>query len=269
MIKVEQAGFYYDNSDFLFRDLSFEIKTGETLSILGANGIGKTTFLRCMLGFLKLKEGKMLLNGKNTKQMQPTEFWKLVSYVPQAKQLVFGYSVLNMVVMGRSQYISFGHVPNKKDFALAYSILEEMGMEDLAERSCNKLSGGQLQMVLIARALAKEPKVLVLDEPESNLDMKNQLKVLDILDRLSHRQNLSIIINTHFPANALRCCDKTLMLKSDGYLFGDTNHIITQENIKEFFDISAKVVQVKETVKSYYGIVPMTLNAEDKNTAVV
>ena len=124
-------------------------------------------------------------------------------------------------------------------------------------------------MVLIARALAKEPKVLVLDEPESNLDMKNQLKVLDILDRLSHRQNLSIIINTHFPANALRCCDKTLMLKSDGYLFGDTNHIITQENIKEFFDISAKVVQVKETVKSYYGIVPMTLNAEDKNTAVV
>ena len=268
MIKVENAAFGYDNSNFLFQDLSFEVKKGETLSILGANGIGKTTFLRCMLGFLKLKNGEIIIDGKNTKNMQTTEFWKLVSYVPQAKQLVFGYSVLNMVVMGRSQYVSFGRVPNKKDFEIAQKILIDMGMEDLMERSCNKLSGGQLQMVLIARALAKEPKVLILDEPESNLDMKNQLKVLDILDRLAHQQNLAVIINTHFPANALRCSDKTLMLKSDGHLFGNTEEIITQENIKEFFDISAKVIQVQEKLKKYYGIVPMNLNTTQQKVIV-
>ena len=114
-------------------------------------------------------------------------------------------------------------------------------------------------MVLIARALAKEPKVLILDEPESNLDMKNQLRVLDILDRLAHRQNLAIIINTHFAGNALRCADKTLMLKSGGYLFGDTERIINRENIREYFDISAQVVQVQEDAKQYHGIIPMNL----------
>ena len=268
MIKVENAAFAYENNNFLFKNLSFDVKKGETLSILGANGIGKTTFLRCMLGFLKMEKGDITIDGKNTKNMSTTDFWKLVSYVPQAKQLVFGYSVLNMVVMGRSQYVSFGHVPNKKDFEIAQSILMDMGMEDLMERSCNKLSGGQLQMVLIARALAKEPKVLILDEPESNLDMKNQLKVLDILDKLSHKQNLAVIINTHFPANALRCSDKTLMLKAGGYLFGNTQEIITQENIKEFFDISAKVVHVQEELKKYYGIIPMNLNAVQQKLIV-
>lgn len=268
MIKVNNAAFRYDDGDFLFRDLSFDIKAGETLAILGANGIGKTTFLRCMLGFLKLKSGDILVEGKNTKEMSSTEFWKLVSYVPQAKQLVFGYSVLNMVVMGRSQYVSFGRVPSQKDFDIAWNILKDMGLEHLADRSCNKLSGGQLQMVLIARALAKEPKVLILDEPESNLDMKNQLKVLDILDKLAHRQNLSIIINTHFPGNALRCSDKTLMLKSDGYLFGDTAEVINQENIREYFDISAKVIQVQEESGKYHGIIPMNLLGKQEKTAI-
>lgn len=268
MIKVKNAAFRYDDGDFLFRDLSFQVKAGETLAILGANGIGKTTFLRCMLGFLKLKSGDIMIEGKNTKEMSTTEFWKLVSYVPQAKQLVFGYSVLNMVVMGRSQYVAFGRVPSQKDFDIAWNILKDMGLEHLADRSCNKLSGGQLQMVLIARALAKEPKVLILDEPESNLDMKNQLKVLDILDKLAHRQNLAIIINTHFPGNALRCSDKTLMLKSDGYLFGDTAEVINQENIREYFDISAKVIQVQEDSKQYHGIIPMNLLGSKEETTV-
>ena len=266
MIKVNNAAFHYDDGQFLFQNLSFDVKAGETLAILGANGIGKTTFLRCMMGFLKLKSGEIMLDGKSTQQMTTTEFWKLVSYVPQAKNLVFGYSVLNMVVMGRSQYVRFGQVPSQKDFDMARNILREMGLEDLAERSCNKLSGGQLQMVLIARALAKEPKVLILDEPESNLDMKNQLKVLDILDRLAHRQNLAIIINTHFPGNALRCSDKTLMLKSGSYIFGDTAEIINQENISEYFDISAKVVQIQEESKAYHGIIPMNiLGSEEKS----
>ena len=162
----------------------------------------------------------------------------------------------------------FGRVPSQKDFDIAWNILKDMGLEHLADRSCNKLSGGQLQMVLIARALAKEPKVLILDEPESNLDMKNQLKVLDILDKLAHRQNLAIIINTHFPGNALRCSDKTLMLKSDGYLFGDTAEVINQENIREYFDISAKVIQVQEESGKYHGIIPMNLLGKQEKTAI-
>ena len=259
MIKVENASFGYEGGQSLFSHLDFEVKKGETLAILGANGIGKTTFLRCLMGFLKLDEGKMRIAGRDIAQLPTTEFWKLVSYVPQAKNLVFGYSVLNMVVMGRSQYVPFGRVPNQKDYDQARGILEDLGLADLADRSCNKLSGGQLQMVLIARALSKNPEILIMDEPESNLDMKNQLKVLNIIDQLSHRNNLAVIINTHFPANAMRCSDKTLLLKSGGHLFGDTSDVINRENIQEYFDISAEVVNVRENGRRYQGIVPIDI----------
>lgn len=267
MIKTENAAFGYDGGQMLFQNLSFSVEKGETLAILGANGIGKTTFLRCMMGFLKLGAGRILVDGQDVAHMPVTEFWKLVSYVPQAKSLVFGYSVLNMVVMGRSQYVPFGCVPSKKDFEHAMQILEEMGLSDLASRSCNKLSGGQLQMVLIARALSKDPKILIMDEPESNLDMKNQLKVLNIIDKLSHRDQLSVIINTHFPANAMRCSDKTLLLKRDGHLFGRTKEIITRENIREYFDISAEVVDVQENGRQYRGIVPIDLLCQEEKPA--
>ncbi len=267
MIKVEKAAFAYEKSPFLFHDLSFSVQKGETLAILGANGIGKTTFLRCLMGFLKLKEGKVSIAGKDISQMSSTEFWKLVSYVPQAKNLVFGYSVLNMVVMGRSQYVPFGRVPSKKDFDYAMHILTEMGLQDLADRSCNQLSGGQLQMVLIARALCKEPKILIMDEPESNLDMKNQLKVLDIVEKLAHKNNLTILINTHFPANALRCSDKTLLLKADTYLFGETSAVINRENIQDYFDIQAEVINIQEGGKHYQGIIPINLLPQDVQPA--
>ena len=263
MIKVEGAAFGYEKDQYLFQNLDFEVQEGETLAILGANGIGKTTFLRCLMGFLKLDEGKMFIDGKDTTHMSPTEFWKLVSYVPQARSLVFGYTVLNMVVMGRSQYVPFGCVPSQKDFDHAMGILEEMGLADLANRSCNRLSGGQLQMVLIARALAKDPRILIMDEPESNLDMKNQLKVLDIIDRLAHRKNLAIIINTHFPANAMRCSEKTLLLKNNGHLFGNTREIITRDHIQEYFDISAEVVHIEDGGREYQGIIPINILGKD------
>ena len=167
MIKVTGAGFSYGNKPLLFSDISFEVREGETLAILGPNGIGKTTLLRCMMRFLPLKKGKIEIQGESVEGMSQKQFWKDISYVPQAKRLVFGYSAVNMVVMGLSQNIAFGRTPKKEDYDRAYELLEGFGLGDIADQSCNTLSGGQLQMVLIARALIKNPKLLIMDEPES------------------------------------------------------------------------------------------------------
>jgi iron complex transport system ATP-binding protein len=259
MVKVENASFSYNGGDLVFANLNFEVPRGEVLAILGANGIGKTTLFRCLMGFLKFRTGDVWIDGKNTCLMGASEFWRDLSYVPQGKGLIFDYSVLNMVVMGRSNNIGFGRMPKKEDYRAAQRILEELNLDALADRPCTTLSGGQLQMVLIARALVKNPKILVMDEPESNLDMKNQLKTLDLIDTLAHKKNYTVLINTHFPAHALRCADKTLIMGPEGYLEGDTRQVVTQENIEAYFGVRAKVLRFEDNAREFQGIVPFAL----------
>jgi iron complex transport system ATP-binding protein len=260
MVRVENASFSYKGGDPVFKGLSFEVPQGKAMAILGANGIGKTTLFRCFMGFLKLDAGEVWIDGKNRRRMGTAEFWQDLSYVPQGKGLIFDYTVLNMVVMGRSNHIGFGKMPKKEDYRAALEILEEMNLDSLADRPCTTLSGGQLQMVLIARALVKKPKILIMDEPESNLDMKNQLKTLDLIDTLAHKKNYTVLINTHFPAHALRCTDKTLIMGPAGcYITGDTKDVVTQENIETYFGVRARILQFEDMAREYRGIVPFAL----------
>ncbi len=259
MIRVENLGFSYNNKKDIFKGVSFHLKQGEIMAVLGANGIGKTTMMRCMMGFLKLKEGEVWIDGVNTKSMTPSCFWRNISYVPQAKNLVFGYSVLDMVVMGLSQQVKFGYTPSKEDYEKAYELLKEMELEELAHRSCNSISGGQLQLVLIARALIKEPDILIMDEPESNLDMKNQLKVLEIMKKISKERNVTVIINTHYPEHALRYTDKTLILGRNSYVFDESHKAITKENIHQYFDVEASIYDVEVGEERYRGILPISI----------
>lgn len=262
MIRAENLSFSYNGSQDIFKDISFQIHKGEIMAVLGANGIGKTTMMRCMMRFLPLKTGEVYLNGKNTREMDGCQFWKKVSYVPQAKGVAFGHSVLNMVVMGLSQYIKFGYTPGKREYGKAYEMLREVGMEEFAERSCTALSGGQLQMVLIARALIKEPEILIMDEPESNLDMKNQLKVLELMKRIAKERGVTVVINTHYPEHALRYSDKTLILGKDSYVFDGSKKAITQENIYRYFKVNAGVYDVNVNGEVYQGILPVSYEEE-------
>lgn len=256
MLKVTNAGFGYGNRPLLFSKVSFEVKAGETLAILGPNGIGKTTLLRCIMRFLALKEGDIEIDGIETKHMDQKRFWRDISYVPQAKQLVFGYPAVDMVVMGLSQNISIGRTPRREDYDRGYALLEEFGLGSVANQSCNTLSGGQLQMVLIARALIKEPGLLIMDEPESNLDMKNQLIVLNTIERLA-ASNLAIVINTHYPEHALRCAHKTLLMGKEGYLFGDTRDVITEKHIRDYFEIDSQMMHMEKNGRRYDSIIPI------------
>ena len=264
MIKVENLTFSYDGKQNIFENVSFEVKKGEIMAVLGANGIGKTTMMRCIMKFLHPQSGKISIDGKDTLHMKSSSFWQRVSYVPQAKNLVFGYSVINMVVMGRSQYVKFGYTPGKEEYEKAYQILDEMGLASFAHRSCNSLSGGQLQMVLIARALIKEPDILIMDEPESNLDMRNQLKVLEIMQNAAKKRQVTVIINTHYPEHALRYTQKTLILGRDSYVFADSREAITEENIFRYFKVNAGIYDVTIGGQVYQGILPYSYKKEEK-----
>jgi iron complex transport system ATP-binding protein len=260
MIKVDGASFYYRKDRELFRDLSFELPERETLAILGANGAGKTSLLRCLMRFLKFKKGAAFIDGVDFSSIREDEFWRRVSYVPQAKGCVFGHTSLNMVIMGRSPYIGMGRRPKQADLDAALATMRSLGLEGLAAQPVSSLSGGQLQMVLIARALVKNPEILIMDEPESSLDLRNQLKVLELIEKLRVERKITIIVNTHFPGHALRIADHTLFLGREGYIYGRTGDVVDEVNIRNFYGVDSVILNVDAPAAKVPAVVPMGIS---------
>ena len=256
--EVENGSFHYPGqSKVLFKDISFTLTEGQILTVLGPNGVGKTTLLRCILGFLPWTSGTTRMDGEALGRIPPQKLWRNISYVPQARHAPAGYRVEDMVLLGRT-----GRLPTEEDLQSAREALHRCGISHLADRSCNTLSGGEYQMVLIARALAAKPKLLVLDEPESNLDFKNQLLVLELLQELS-REGLACIFNTHYPAHALRWGTHTLMLSPEGQsLFGTAAELITRENMAAIFGVQAVIGGVETEDTTYADVVPIGLSRE-------
>lgn len=242
-IEVHQGSFGYPGYQPLFDDISFAVNPGEVLTILGPNGAGKTTLLKCITSMLSWNKGLTYLDGQDIAKMKPTDIWRRLSYVPQVQAAVFSYSVLDMVLMGRSAHLNWFSLPGKRDISIARSALRSVGITYLEKRVCSELSGGERQMVMIARALASEPGIIILDEPESHLDFRNQLIILDILENISREKGISCIINTHFPEHALRISDQTLILgKECGYVFDRTGEVITEENLRKYFGVQARLL---------------------------
>ncbi len=243
-LEVVDGCFSYVDERPILNRLSFEIDPGTFLCVLGQNGIGKTTFLRCLTGILKWKSGGVKIDGKPIDGISSI---REVAYVPQAHQVSFPYTALEMVCMGRTKHMKFFSMPSKLDRKVAMQSLEQVGIGHLSEQKCSEMSGGQLQMVYIARALAGKPKLLILDEPESHLDFKNQERVIRQLNRLVREQGISCIMNTHYPEHALRISDYTLMLGERGsYEFGLTKAVLTEANISRFFEVSARILDLNE-----------------------
>lgn len=262
---VKNGSFAYANGRRVLNNISFSVEKGQMLAILGPNGAGKTTLLRCMMGFLPWQTGESLLDGKNIAAMNQRELFSKVAYVPQAKSAVMSASVKDMVLLGRSSRYNIFGKPGTKDRQIVADTLEKLGLSHLAERSCGELSGGELQMVLIARAIASEPQIIILDEPESNLDFKNQLIVLKTLHALTE-QGISCIFNTHYPVHALRHAGKALLLdRRGGVCFGDTHAVITQENMRAAFGVETVIGQIETPTNEYFDILAID-TISDENT---
>lgn len=259
-IEVTHGSFRYPGETRTVLDgLSFQAEAGDVLAILGPNGAGKTTLLRCMMGLLPWHKGQTLLDGVPLSDIPQKELWKRISYVPQARQALAAYTVEEMVLLGRTACMGRFSLPGKADREMTRDVLRRLGLEEIARRKCSALSGGEFQMVLIARALVSEPEILVLDEPESNLDFKNQLLVLDTISALA-AEGITCIFNTHYPAHALRRGTRALMLGRDGaYRFGPVREIITEESLAAFFGVQSVIGDVETPGRLYQDVIPVSI----------
>lgn len=242
IFEVKNGCFGYGKGKEILHDISFELTEGKVLSVLGPNGVGKTTLLRCMMGLLTWRSGGTFLNGVNIKNMKERELWQTIAYVPQAKGVAFAYTLEEMVLMGRSAYIGSLRQPSKEDLDVARDAMNILGIYHLKDKYCNEVSGGELQMALIARALCANPSMLVLDEPESNLDFRNQLIILEAIQNLSEEKGISCIFNTHYPVHALKVSHQSLILSRDGKVrVGKTGDVINSECMREVFGVDVHI----------------------------
>ena len=265
IFEVKNGCFAYPHGRKVLNNISFSVGKGEMLAILGPNGAGKTTMLRCMLGFLKWNAGKSMLDGEDIANMTQRQLFSKVAYVPQAKNAALSSNVKDMVLLGRSSHYGIFGKPGSKDRLIVDKTLQSLGLSAMANRACNELSGGELQMVLIARALVSEPQVIILDEPESNLDFKNQLIVLKTLHALTE-QGITCIFNTHYPVHALRHADKALLLdKTGNVIFGPVHDVITEENMQRAFGVETVIGHIETPHNEYADVLAINTISEETN----
>lgn len=233
-IAVSNLSFSYGDR-LILKQISFAAQDNQLLSILGANGVGKSTLFRCMLGLLKGYSGEILLHGKNLKTMSIIEIAKSVAYIPQSHYPSFNYSVFDMVLMGTTHQVSMISKPGKKQLQLVNQALERLGICHLKNRGYTQISGGERQLVLMARALVQEAKILILDEPTANLDYGNQIRVLTQIKSLA-KEGYTIIQSTHNPDQTFLFSD-TVMAMKDGEIaaWGQPGDIFTEDLIRNLY----------------------------------
>ncbi|AKN29744.1 iron ABC transporter ATP-binding protein [Clostridium carboxidivorans P7] len=223
-------------------NISMNVSSGEILCLLGPNGVGKTTFFKTILGFLKLKGGEILVDGKNIHSCSRKQLAKIIGYVPQSHTPPFPFKVFDVVLMGRTAHLSMFSSPSKEDRKIVERALEDLKIDYLRDKIYTEISGGERQMVLIARALAQDPKILIMDEPTSNLDFGNQIRVLEQINKLSER-GLAIIMTSHYPNHAFLCSTKVaFMQKSNVFTVGTVDEVVTEDNLKEAYGINVKII---------------------------
>ncbi|AKB83612.1 Iron(III) ABC transporter, ATP-binding protein [Methanosarcina barkeri 3] len=245
MLEVKSLAFSYGNRP-VFENVSFSLKKGEIMCILGPNGAGKSTLIKCIAGILKPDNGSIYIQGEDTVSLGVRGIARNIGYVPQQNEVVFPFTVLDFVVMGRAPHLSMFASPGTEDIKLAKESLAMVGISGLAERPVAKLSGGQSQMVLIARALVQKPALLLLDEPTSHLDFGNQILVLETVQKLASL-GMSIVMNTHMPDHAFLLGDRAAAL-SGGRLVaaGKVETVVTSKMMSSVYGVNVAIREIED-----------------------
>lgn len=246
LINVKNISFAY-NSANVFENISFELEQGEVFCLFGPNGCGKTTLLDNILGYLHPVSGSIIIDGMDQKKYRHSELAKKIAYVPQIHEKTFPYKVLDIVVMGRTPYIDAFSSPEKEDYSIALNAMELVGITHLKDRIYTQLSGGETQLVILARALAQDAPVIIMDEPASHLDFRHELELLETVAKLVRERNLSVIMSTHSPNHAFYFENKkvtvriALMNEKNFILTGNPGEVLTEDRMKNLFNIESRV----------------------------
>ena len=244
MIRVEDADFRY-RDNWIFRRVNFELRRGQTGAILGPNGRGKTTLLKSIVGLLDLTKGRAWTGGR-------------IGYVAQRNDMAFAYKVLDVVVMGRASHVGLFRTPEARDYRIARHTLDHLGIGAFADRLYSQLSGGERQLVMIARALASECEVLILDEPTSALDFANQALILKTLHRIAAEDGLTVLMTTHVPQHAQRLADMVLLMHGpDRQDWGPATEMLTEERLEALYGVPVKALDIEHEGRSTSALVPL------------
>ncbi len=241
----------------ILKDIKFAVNSGEFLGILGPNGSGKTTLLKSISRVLKPQKGIILIGDKDIYQLKTLEVAKQMAVVPQDTPVTFDFSSLEVVLMGRNPHMPRFKMESKEDLDIAKKSMELTGIWNLANRPVTELSGGERQRVIIARALTQEPKILLLDEPTTHLDISNQLEIMDLLKQLCKTKKIMIIAVFHDFNLAARYCDSLILLKEGKIVaVGESNKTLTSENVKKVFNVDTIVK--KHPVTGSLHVIPIS-----------
>ncbi len=239
-ISVEHLSFAYGKREIL-HDINVEIPDGMLVNVLGPNGVGKSTLFRCILGLNDDYSGRILVNGKDMKTLNIKQRAREVSYIPQSHASVYDYEVLDVVLMATGSELGMLRTPGQAQIERALAALERIGIGHLAHRTYTQISGGEQQLVLIARALAQDAKTIIMDEPTSALDYGNTVRVLSCVQQLA-REGLSILQSTHQPDQAFLYADRTLVINHGQVsAYGPPQDVITKELISDLYRVDVEV----------------------------
>ena len=245
MIDVQHMSFSYPGDDRdILSDISLSISRGDVITLLGPNGTGKSTFMKCIAGLLSPHTGRIFLQSIDIATLSPHQIAQSIAYVPQIQTPSFPYSVLEIVMMGRAAHLGLFSEPKKEDELIAQDALEMVGMSHLVDRPCTKVSGGEWQLIMIARAIAQGSEIFLFDEPTSHLDLGNQVRVLEVISKL-RATGKTILIATHVPDHAFLLATKVAMMQGTGIrAYGVPDAVLRENIMSDVYGVSVSLIDV-------------------------
>ena len=261
-IEVKNLRFCYGGRPVI-GDVSFTAEKGELLAVLGPNGVGKSTLFRCLIGFLETVSGEILAEGKPLSGYSRRELARKIAYIPQSHTPAFDHTVLDSVLMGMTAQLGVFEQPGGLQREKAMQMLRALGLEKLADRGCMKISGGERQLMLLARALVQDASMLIMDEPTANLDYGNSCRVMERVQQLG-RQGYTIIFSTHDPNQAFSYATKVLALKDGGVMAsGAPRDVLTEAVLSQLYGIPVARCEVQTKLGTKTICMPMPGGEED------
>ncbi|MDR3253209.1 MAG: ABC transporter ATP-binding protein [Tannerella sp.] len=249
-LEIKNAVLGYHRKTVL-KNVNLTLETGQTTCVIGRNGAGKTTLFKSMLGLLPLLRGEILLDGKSVDAWSRRKFARRVAYIPQVRALPFPYTAFDVVLFGRTAHLAAFSSPGKKDRLIAEECLDKLHIAHLKNRIFTQLSGGEQQMIIVARALAQQPSFLIMDEPTSGLDFGNQIKIINQVNELKN-DSLGILMATHSPDHAFMCDAGVVVVhREEIRQHEDCNRMITEEILKEIYSVDIKICSITDPQSGY------------------